>query len=99
MKRYKIEFTDRFRKDIKKLSNQDQSLVLKTVKIMEDDPYYNSTKTKKMRRGKNVSRKILFETRVNRDIRLVWYFDDDRIIFMLRVGHHDVEKQRKLQNY
>jgi mRNA-degrading endonuclease RelE of RelBE toxin-antitoxin system len=47
MKKYKIEFTDRFRKEIKKLSNQDQSLVLKTVKIMEDDPYYNSTKTKK----------------------------------------------------
>ncbi len=99
MKKYKIQFTDRFKKEIRKLSIQDQGLVLKTISLMEDDPYYQSSQTKRMRRKKKECRKVLFETRVNRDIRLVWYFDDDKIIFMLRVGHHDVEKQRKVQHY
>jgi mRNA interferase RelE/StbE len=99
MKRYKIEYTNNCIKDLKKLSIQEQLLVLKTIDIMESDPYYQSLRTKKMK-GRRMHQKELYESRVNRDIRLIWYFDDDdRIILMVEVGHHDVEKQRKIQRH
>ena len=100
MKRYEIEYTDNFIKDLKKLSIQERLLVIKTIDIMEDDPYYQSLRTKKMK-GRRKHQRELFGSRVNRDIRLVWYFDDDcdKIIVMLEVGHHDVEKQRKVQRH
>jgi len=86
-----------FRKELKKLSAQEQLLVLKTLDIMENNPYYQSLRTKKI----DSKRKDLFESRVNRDIRLLWYFEeeDDKVIAMLEVGHHDVEKQRKVQRH
>ncbi|MDR2591403.1 MAG: hypothetical protein LBC59_01170 [Chitinispirillales bacterium] len=74
--------------------------MLKTIDIMEENPYYQSLRTKKMN-GRRKYQRELFKSRVNRDIRLIWYFDDDndKIIVMLEVGHHDVEKQRKIQRH
>ncbi|MDR2592688.1 MAG: hypothetical protein LBC59_07775 [Chitinispirillales bacterium] len=73
---------------------------METVEVMKNDPYYQSLRTKKMR-GRRKYQRDLYESRVNRDIRLIWYFDDDndKIILMLEVGHHDVEKQRKIQRH
>jgi mRNA-degrading endonuclease RelE of RelBE toxin-antitoxin system len=100
MKKYEIGYTDNFIKDLNKLSTQEQLLVLKTIDIMEENPYYQSLRTKKMN-GRRKYQRELFKSRVNRDIRLIWYFDDDndKIIVMLEVGHHDVEKQRKIQRH
>jgi mRNA interferase RelE/StbE len=99
-RKYDIRYTRGFEKELDKLSPQDRRLVIETVKIMENDPYYQSLRTKKME-GRRKNQEDLYESRVNRDIRLIWYFDDeeDRIILMLRIGHHDVEKQRKYQKY
>jgi mRNA-degrading endonuclease RelE of RelBE toxin-antitoxin system len=100
MSLYPVHLTARFKKDVKKLSAQNQRLVLKTINIIkENSPDYPSLKTRKVTRDSRKSRKQLYESRVNDDIRLVWHFNDDRIIFMIRVGHHDVEKLRKVQDY
>jgi len=99
-RKYFVRFTSGFDKDIDKLSPQNRRLVFETVKIMEDNPYYQSLRTKKMK-GRRKYQRELFGSRVNSDIRLIWYFDDDcdKIIVMLEVGHHDVEKQRKVQRH
>jgi mRNA interferase RelE/StbE len=95
--KYHVRYTRGFDKDIDKLSPQNRELVFETVKIIENNPYYQSLRTKKI----DSKRKDLFESRVNKDIRLLWYFEeeDDKVIAMLEVGHHDVEKQRKIQRH
>jgi len=100
MNKYNIQLTDRFKKDAKRLSIQDQALVFKTIDIMKNDPYYQSLRTKKMK-GRRKRQRDWFESRVNSDIRLIWYFDEDdnKIIVMVSVEHHDVEKQRKVQRH
>jgi len=35
----------------------------------------------------------IFRTRINRDIRLFWQYKGNRIILMLRVGHHDIWRE------
>jgi mRNA-degrading endonuclease RelE of RelBE toxin-antitoxin system len=100
MKRYTVQFSNIFEREFAKLSAQNRKQVVETVEVMKNDPYYQSLRTKKMR-GRRKYQRDLYESRVNRDIRLIWYFDDDndKIILMLEVGHHDVEKQRKIQRH
>jgi len=100
MNKYNIKLTDRFKKDAKRLTIQEQTLVFKTIDIMKNNPYYQSLRTKKME-GRRKNQEDLYESRVNNDIRLIWYFDEEenRIILMVSVGHHDVEKQRKIQRH
>jgi len=79
---------------------QNQKLVLKTIEtIKENSPEYPSLMTKRIKRKERRGQKSLYESRVNDSIRLVWYFEKERLIFMMRVGHHDVEKMRKVQSY
>jgi mRNA-degrading endonuclease RelE of RelBE toxin-antitoxin system len=100
MKRYTIQFSNIFEKEFAKLSAQNRKQVVETVEVMKNDPYYQSLRTKKMK-GRRKRQRDWFESRVNRDIRLIWYFDEDdnKIILMVSVGHHDVEKQRKIQRH
>jgi mRNA-degrading endonuclease RelE of RelBE toxin-antitoxin system len=92
--RYKIFFKDQFRKELKRLSIQDKKLVFAKIKVIRNNPRYQSKRVKGIKR--NIQR-----TRVNRDIRLFWEYDpsNDIVIIMLRIGHHDVEKMRKVQSY
>jgi mRNA-degrading endonuclease RelE of RelBE toxin-antitoxin system len=87
--KYDVRYTKRFEKEVEKLSSQDRRLVFETVRIIESNPYYQSLRTKKIE-GQKKNSKDLFESRVNRDIRLFWCFDDEKLIFMLRVGHHNI---------
>ena len=35
----------------------------------------------------------LFECSVNMDIRIIWYYEGDKMIILVDVGHHDILKQ------
>ncbi len=37
--------------------------------------------------------KDLFECSVNMDIRIIWYYEDDKLIILVDVGHHDILDQ------
>jgi mRNA-degrading endonuclease RelE of RelBE toxin-antitoxin system len=88
---YTIYSTRTFGKELRKLSTADQTLVLKKLLMLADNPFYPSLRTKKMQGNAEN-----YESSVNMDIRLVWKFDDeneDKIILMLDVGHHDILKK------
>ncbi len=35
----------------------------------------------------------LFECSVNMNIRIIWYYEGDKMIILVDVGHHDILKQ------
>ncbi len=37
--------------------------------------------------------KDLFECSVNMDIRIIWYYEGDKLIILVDVGHHDILDQ------
>lgn len=82
---YKLESTKQFSKALKKLSNSEQRVVAEKLKILIDDPFYPSLRTKKVQKFKDI-----FESSVNMDIRLLWQHKGDRIILMIDIGHHDI---------
>jgi len=90
MDRYEIFFTGKFEKDFEKLSKQDKAAVLEKIEILKNNPRYQTIKVK--------GKENLYRTRVNDSIRLLWKFRNSQIIVILRVGHHDIEKQRRLES-
>ena len=82
---YKLEYTKAFEKSLKKLSGSEQRAVAGKLRILTENPFHPSLRTKKVQRIKDV-----FECSVNTDIRILWAYKDDRIILLINIGHHDI---------
>ena len=88
---YIVVYEDNFKKELKKLSAKQQKMVMRKLKILENNPYYPSLRTKKVLGiGTQDER---YESSVNMDIRVIWRFEENKIIILIDVGHHDVLKK------
>jgi len=83
--KYDVKLTDGFNKELWKLSDVHKNLLLNKLVIFEQNPYHPSFRTKKVHGVPN-----LYESSINMDIRILWYFEEDSIIVLTDVGHHDV---------
>ena len=82
---YKLEYSKVFKKGLKKLSVNEQRSVAEKLKLMVQNPFHPSLRTKKVQRLKDI-----FECSVNMDIRILWMHKDNRLILLLAIGHHDI---------
>ena len=82
---YKLEYSKAFEKSLKKLSGSEQRIVAGKLRILIENPFHPSLRTKKVQRLTDV-----FECSVNMDIRILWMYKDDRIILLIDTGHHDI---------
>ena len=80
---YRLKYTKEFEKDLKKLSPTEQKAVANKLRLLVQDPFYPSLRTKKLQGLDNV-----FEMSVNMDIRILWKYENGVIILLLDVGHH-----------
>ena len=82
---YKFEPTKSFEKGLKRLSVNEQRMVASKLKIMAQNPFHPSLRTKKVQRLNDV-----FECSVNMDIRILWTYESDRIILLIDIGRHSI---------
>ena len=68
---------------MKKLSVPEQKAVMQKLKMLTENPFYPSLKTKKVQGLNNV-----FEMSVNMDIRILWRYENEVIILLIDIGHH-----------
>lgn len=80
---YKLKYSKEFENNLKKMSATEQKAVAQKLKILIQNPFYPSLRTKKVRGLENV-----FEMSVNMDIRILWKYDNGIIILLIDVGHH-----------
>ncbi len=80
---YKLKYTKTFEKDFKKLSRIEQKAVAQKLKILAENPFYPSLRTKKVQGLNNV-----FEMSVNMDIRILWQYENDVIVLLIDIGRH-----------
>ncbi len=81
---YKLKYTKDFEKNLKSLTKQEQKLVANKLKLFIQNPFYPSLRTKKVQGLEHV-----FEMSVNMDIRILWKYENEIIILLLDVGHHN----------
>ena len=85
---FQLTLTDRFRKSYKALSDKEKKQILKKLELLAENPMHPSLRSKRIQGTVD-----LFECSVNMDIRIIWYYEGDRIIILLDVGHHDILKR------
>jgi addiction module RelE/StbE family toxin len=85
---YKITYTGRFLKSFNKLTDDEQLAFQNKMKIFIEDNLHPSHRTKKIQGHKD-----LYESSINMDIRVIWYYENQMIIVLIDIGHHDVLKK------
>ena len=80
---YKLKYTKEFERDLKNLSVAEQKQTAKKLKLLMQNPFYPSLRTKKVQGLDNV-----FEMSVNMDIRVLWCYENGVIILLIDIGHH-----------
>ncbi|MDR0999264.1 MAG: type II toxin-antitoxin system mRNA interferase toxin, RelE/StbE family [Clostridiales bacterium] len=85
---YQLTFTDRFQKHFTALTEQEKRQLRRKLELLTENPSHPSLRAKRIQGTTD-----LFECSVNMDIRIIWYYEDGRIIILVDVGHHDILKQ------
>jgi len=85
---YQFTYTDRFQKHFKTLTSQEKTRIMKKLELLAENPMHPSLRTKRIQGTDD-----LFESSVNMDIRIIWYYEGDVMIILVDVGHHDILKQ------
>ena len=67
------------------MSEIEKKQIKKKVSMLSENPLHPSLRTKRIQGTEE-----LFECSVNMDIRIIWYYEDDQLILLLDVGHHDI---------
>ena len=81
---FTFTYTDRFEKHFKKLSDTERAQVRKKLKLFAEDPFHPSLRTKRIQGTR------FFECSANMDIRIIWFYEGDKLIVLVDVGHHDI---------
>ena len=84
-----IYYTEKFIKHYKKLTEKEQTQVKNKIILFTKDVTHPSLRTHRMQGYVN-----RFEFSINMDIRVIWQYDEENIIALLDVGHHDILKRK-----
>ena len=87
---YKLAYTERFKKAFNTLTNNEQIQFQNKMKLFVENVLHPSLRTKKIK-----GQKDLYESSINMDIRIIWYFENEELIILVDIGHHDILKKFK----
>ena len=76
-------FSNRFKKDYKKLTNEAKKTLENKLKIMTDNPFHQSLRTKKIQ-----GKEDILECSISMSIRMTWQYREVKI-FLRTMGEHD----------
>lgn len=85
---YKLSFTKRFEKAYSSLTESEKQQFQNKIRIFVENIMHPSLRTKRIQGQKN-----LYESSINMDIRIIWYFENEELIILVDIGHHDVLKK------
>lgn len=85
--KYEILFSSRFKKSFSRLHDAEKKTFYEKLSLFIENHKHPSLSSKKIKGSK-----ILFESSINMSIRVIWTYQDESLILMLDIGHHDILK-------
>lgn len=85
---HQFTFTQRFQKNFNMLTVNEKKQLKRKLELLALNPGHPSLRTKKIQGTKD-----LFECSVNMNIRIIWYYENNTMIILVDVGHHDILNQ------
>lgn len=86
--RYEILFFSKFKKSFSRLHDAEKKIFYEKLSLFIENHMHPSLRSKKIKGSK-----IVFESSINMSIRVIWTYQDERLILMLDIGHHDILKR------
>jgi len=86
--KYEFTYSDKFKKHYKKLSETEKRQIANKLILLSKDPSHPSLRTKRIQGTDR-----LFESSANMDVRIIWYYEGNKLIALVDIGHHDILKQ------
>lgn len=86
--KYEILFSSRFKKSFSKLQDKEKKIFYEKLALFIENHRHPSLRAKKIKGSE-----ILFESSINMSIRVIWTYQDENLILMLDIGHHDILKR------
>ncbi len=83
--KYEILFSSRFKKSFSKLQDKEKKIFYEKLSLFIENHRHPSLRTKKIKGSE-----ILFESSINMSIRVIWTYQNESLILMLDIGHHDI---------
>lgn len=83
--KYEIFFASGFKKSFSKLHDHEKKLFYSKLSLFIENHRHPSLRTKKIQGSE-----ILFESSINMSIRVIWKYQNENMILMIDVGHHDI---------
>ncbi len=81
----KITYTKKFSKHYSNLDNKEKELFKEKLNTFIDNPRHPSLRTKKIQGSDG-----LWEFSVNMDIRVIWFKENNELVILVDIGHHDI---------
>ena len=85
---YKLAYTERFKKAFNDLTNNEHVQFKNKMRLFVENVLHPSLRTKKIK-----GQKELYESSINMNIRIIWYFENEELIILVDIGHHDILKK------
>ena len=85
---FQFAYTKRFQKHFAFLTEKEKNQVKRKVILLKENPLHPSLRTKRIQGTKD-----LFECSVNMSIRIIWYYEGNKMMILIDVGHHDILNQ------
>ncbi|MBR1437144.1 MAG: hypothetical protein IJ587_01280 [Synergistaceae bacterium] len=83
----KITYSERFKKQYKKLSADEKNQFRRKLTVFAENPLHPSLRTKRIKGADG-----LVEFSVNMDIRVIWFYEGESLVAFIDIGHHDILK-------
>jgi mRNA-degrading endonuclease RelE of RelBE toxin-antitoxin system len=85
---FEFVYSNNFKKYYKKLSAIEKKQVTNKLALLSENPTHPSLRTKRIQGTDR-----LFESSANMDVRIIWYYEGNKLIALVDVGHHDIIHQ------
>ena len=86
--RFEFAYSKKFKKHYRKLGETEKKQVADKLILLSKNPVHPSLRTKRIQGTER-----LFESSANMDVRIIWYYEGDKLIALVDVGHHDILKK------
>src|SRR5690606_33580588 len=83
----------RFKKSFSKLHVQEKKIFYNKLSLFIENHRHPSLRTKKIKGSE-----ILYESSINISIRVIWTYKNEKLIFMIDIGYHDILNKLQILN-
>jgi len=88
VKNFQFTFTARFQKHFAELTMREKKQFRQKLELLSGNPFHPSLRLKRIQGTEK-----LYEFSVNMDLRVIWYYENEDLITLVDIGHHDILKK------